>query len=138
MIGTLDPTQRKVTVIGGGFAGLLIAYRLDQLSFEVTLHEKAERPGGLIGTDRQPLGLSEQAAHSFIATPAVVQLCRELGVELIPLRDEGRARYIYRSGRLRKTPLGLWELVIAFFRSYFALADRHRDSGKQSLAEWGN
>jgi glutamate synthase (NADPH/NADH) small chain len=41
-------TGRKVAVIGSGPAGLSCAYRLNQLGEQVTVFERADRPGGLL------------------------------------------------------------------------------------------
>jgi len=136
MLGKLNPEIREVTVIGGGISGLLAAYRLDQAGYEVTLHEASDRLGGLIHTEQTPWGISESAAHSFLATPAVVRLCAELGVELIPVCDDSRSRFVWRGGKLRKFPLGLFEILRTFFRAYFILADRKLDPSRLSMEEW--
>ncbi|GAF39044.1 glutamate synthase subunit beta [Agrilactobacillus composti DSM 18527 = JCM 14202] len=39
--------QYKVAVVGSGPAGLAAAWRLNQLGYQVTVFEKADRPGGL-------------------------------------------------------------------------------------------
>ena len=46
MLGTLNTDHKEVTVIGGGIAGLLAAWRLDQLGGTVTFMEKEYRSGG--------------------------------------------------------------------------------------------
>jgi oxygen-dependent protoporphyrinogen oxidase len=131
MIGRLDPAHREVTVVGAGVAGLLAAYRLDRAGWRVRLLERAERAGGLIRTTRLEHGPAEAAAHSFLATRAVRELCAELGVELLPVRD--RARYVLRGGRLRRRPLEWIELLGAAFRAYFVLADASSEPGALSL-----
>lgn len=115
MIGTLDRSSREVTVIGGGISGLLAAYYLHHAGMEVTLHEKEERPGGLIRTEETPLGISEAAAHSFLATPAAFELCEKLGVECVMPRE--RSRYVFRRGKPRKFPLTWAESFTAFRRA---------------------
>src|SRR5919206_2334561 len=105
MIGTLDTSRREATVVGAGVAGMLVAYALDKKGYEVTLLEEQERAGGLIQTVRTEHGMAERAAHSLLATDAVVGLCKELGVELEDVRPESRARFVVRGGRLRRFPL---------------------------------
>jgi hypothetical protein len=86
--------------------------------------------GGIFSISRRT-----RAAHSLLASPAVVQLCRELGVELREVRKESRARYILRGGRLRKFPLSFTEAAGALGRALFARAENHADD--QTLDAWG-
>ncbi|HYY97691.1 MAG TPA: protoporphyrinogen oxidase [Pyrinomonadaceae bacterium] len=133
MIGTLDETRREATVVGAGIAGMLAAYSLDRKGYEVTLLEESGRAGGLIQTVRTEYGMAERAAHSLLASGPVVEFCRELGVELAEVRRDSRARFIVRSGKLRKFPLGVGEAVGALGRAAFARAraDEH------DLDSWG-
>jgi oxygen-dependent protoporphyrinogen oxidase len=135
MIGTLDETRREATVVGAGVAGLLAAYALDKKGYEVTLLEERERAGGLIQTVQTEYGMAERAAHSLLATPTVVEFCRELGVELTEIRPDSRSRFIVRDGRLRKFPLGFGETVGALGRAAFARAEAGADS--VNLDSWG-
>jgi protoporphyrinogen/coproporphyrinogen III oxidase len=98
MIGTINTKSREVAVIGAGVAGMLAAYYLDGRGYEVTLLEEQTRAGGLIRTRYTDHGIAESAAHSLIATEPVLQLCRELGVELVEPRKEANAKYIVRNG----------------------------------------
>lgn len=137
MLGSLDLRHREVTIVGAGIAGMLLAERLDRAGWQVTLLESSQRVGGLIRTDETQWGISEAAAHSFLATSAVLKLCAELGVDLEPVRAGSRARYIWRGGRLRKFPLSLWEVLWTVGRAYFVLADPGRDPSRQTLEQWG-
>jgi oxygen-dependent protoporphyrinogen oxidase len=136
MLGKLDPSQREVTVVGAGIAGLLAAYQLDRAGYSVTVLEASARAGGMIETHQHALGIAEAAAHSIQATPAVLDLCKELGVELVEVRRESRARYIWRQGRLRRFPLSVGEALRAFFRAYFVLADPKRAPDRLTLEQW--
>jgi oxygen-dependent protoporphyrinogen oxidase len=109
MIGTLNSASKEVTVVGAGIAGMLAAYSLDRSGYRVTLLEEKERAGGLIQTRNTRQGLTESAAHSFIVTEPVRELCRELDVELVERRKEAKAKYILRDGKLRRFPLSVGE-----------------------------
>lgn len=135
MLGTLDTNKREVTIVGAGIAGLLAAYQLDKLGYEVTLLESSARAGGLIETRRTQYGIAETAAHSLLAAPAVRELCAELGVELLEVRKDSRARYIVRDGKLSKFPLKPGEVAGIIRRAAFARAENHVDA--QTLDEWG-
>jgi oxygen-dependent protoporphyrinogen oxidase len=120
VIGTLDQRYREATIVGAGIAGMLAAYALDRRGYRVTLLEQNQRAGGLIQTTKTDCGMAESAAHSLIATEAVRELCRDLGVELIEPHKEARAKYIVRDGRLRRFPLTLGEAVGALGHAAFA------------------
>ncbi|HZB46959.1 MAG TPA: protoporphyrinogen oxidase [Pyrinomonadaceae bacterium] len=133
MIGTFDTSRREVTIVGAGIAGMLAAYALDRKGYEVTLLEERESAGGLIQTVHTEYGMAERAAHSLLASPAVVEFCRELGVELAEVRPDSRARFIVRDGRLRKFPLGIGETAGALRRAAFARAG----ADTSDLDSWG-
>jgi monoamine oxidase len=105
---------RRVIVLGGGVAGLVAAYRLKQAGFEVAVYEASGHLGGrnfTVSTDaskkrnmiveRLPSGETTRQRCAFTGDPAtqyfeagagripyhhiaVLELCRELGVELEP------------------------------------------------------
>ena len=135
MIGTLNPNSREVTIIGAGIAGMLAAYTLDKKGYVVTLVEERARAGGLLHTHRTPYGIAEAAANSLLASPAVKELCRELGVELLAVRKEAKARYILREGKLRKFPLTIGETLGTMCRAAFVPATNHVEA--VDLAAWG-
>ena len=90
---------------------MLAAYALDQRGYRVTLLEQKPRAGGLISTTRTKHGIAESAAHSLIATDAVRELCRDLGVDLIEPRKESHAKFVVRNGKLVRFPLKLREAL---------------------------
>lgn len=135
MIGTLDATRREATVVGAGVSGMLAAYALDKAGYEVTLLEERGEAGGLIQTVQTEYGMAERAAHSLLASRTVVDFCRELGVELVEVRPDSRARFIVRGGRLRKFPLGIGEAVGMLGRAAFARAQT--DAAALDFDSWG-
>jgi oxygen-dependent protoporphyrinogen oxidase len=135
MLGSLDSTKREVTIVGAGIAGMLAAYQLDKQGYIVTLLEGSERAGGLISTRRTKYGIAETAAHSLLAAPKVRELCSELGVHLLEVRKDSRARFIVRDGRLRKFPLRPSEVAGVLRRAAFARAENHVATA--TLDAWG-
>lgn len=136
MIGSLDPAELQVTVIGAGVAGMLAARRLDELGYEVTLIEGSGRGGGLIETRSTPYGMAEAAAHSFLASAPVQAHFQSLGVELVGVEPDSKSRFIYRGGRMRKFPLTIREATKAFFRAYLMLADKAQDPSEMTIEDW--
>lgn len=98
-------------VVGGGVSGLACAYRLTELApdLSVTVIEKQERTGGLIGTQYIQDCLVELGPDSILTEkPAALNLVRRLGLEqqVIATRGEHRGAYVVHRGRLEKIPDG--------------------------------
>jgi len=113
---------------------LLSAYFLDQRGYRVTLLEEKPYAGGLIRTRSTDHGIAESAAHSLIATKPVLELCKDLGVELVEPKKESKAKYIVRDGKLRRFPLTPGETLITAGRAAFV---RSTNGKEQTLDAWG-
>lgn len=135
MIGTINQGTSEVTIVGAGIAGMLAAYALDARGYRVSLIEAEQRAGGLINTRQTDFGIAESAAHSLIATPAVRELCQDLGVELIAPRKEANAKYVLREGKLTRFPLTLRETFDSIRHAAFA---RSRDGEDERLDRWAH
>ena len=91
-----------VLVVGGGISGLAAAYELQQRGASVRVIESAERPGGVIDTERHDGWVIDGGPDSILVQkPAAVALCRELGIgdRLISTLPP-RTAYVLRGGRL--------------------------------------
>jgi protoporphyrinogen/coproporphyrinogen III oxidase len=74
--------MRRIAVIGGGLAGLVVAHRRGQAGDRVTLFEASERLGGQLHTERTAGYTIEHGAEGFVAgSEAVRTLAAELGIE---------------------------------------------------------
>ena len=135
MIGTINKNAREATVVGAGIAGMLAAYALDARGYRVTLIEAQPRAGGLIQTRQTDFGIAESAAHSLIATDAVRELCRDLGVELIAPRKEAKAKYVVRNGKLTRFPLTIVETLDSVRHAAFA---RSNNNDSETLDRWAH
>lgn len=136
-LGRIKPESKDVTIIGAGISGLLSAYYLDRDGYRVTLIEASDHSGGLIATRQLKNGIAEAAAHSIPASPAVRELFLDLGVELVPIREDSKARWIYRRGKFRRFPLSIFEAIRAFVRAYFVVAPAC-DPESLTLEEWAS
>ena len=95
-----------VVIIGGGIAGLAVAYDLRQRGVRFHLVESAPRLGGVILPERVD-GVTCDAGPDalLIQKPAAIALCRELGLgdRLFPT-SEPRRSFILRAGTLHPLP----------------------------------
>lgn len=105
-----------VAIVGGGFFGLALAYRLRRRSPEarVVLLEASDRLGGKALTDRVETShgdfLVEAGPDSFLAAkPWALQLAADLGLsdELLPINRVARPVSVVKQGRLIRMPAGL-------------------------------
>ena len=71
-----------IGIIGGGLAGLTVAYRRERLGDRVSLFEASPRLGGQLHSERSGAFLIEHGAEGFVAgSPALAELARSLGIE---------------------------------------------------------
>ena len=115
--------MKKITIIGGGIAGLAAAYYTQQRAnedVEITLLEAGDRWGGKIITDRvddvTPDGqfVIEGGPDTFIVTkPWAMRLCRELGIadRLRGTNPDKKATFILKNDRLHELPGGLTMMI---------------------------
>ncbi len=137
MLGNLDPSSKKATIVGAGISGLIIAYTLKKRGFDVRVLEASSRAGGLVETISTTNGPVEAAAHSLLVTPEIESFFKDLGVDLIPVNKDSGARFIYRNGKMRRMPLRFIELISTLYR-VFRKPSFYPDWNKATLAEWGN
>ena len=114
----------KLTVIGGGIAGLSAAYyalqeaRKHQVDIQISVLDKAGYWGGKIITERVDGFVVEGGPDTFIITkPWGMQLCRELGLDdrLHGTNPENADTFVLHEGELEPLPEGLTMMVPSRF-----------------------
>jgi len=111
---------KRIVIVGGGIAGLAVAYRLRKTASGVciTLLECDNRLGGKIVTERVNGFVIEGGPDTFLSyKPRGVGLCRELGLEdrLHGTNETIRRTYVMRRGKLYELPEGLTGLIPSRF-----------------------
>ena len=102
--------MKRIAVVGGGLSGLAVSHALlarAEGELELLCLEAAERPGGRVGSSREQGFLCEWGAIGLLDDePSGLALVRTLGLEprLVRAREEARARYLFRAGRLYEVP----------------------------------
>jgi protoporphyrinogen/coproporphyrinogen III oxidase len=111
-----------VAIVGGGVAGLAVAYELKERmarvpgGIEIVCLEAEDRPGGNIRSDRIDGYTCEWGPNGFLDNvPATLALVRRLGIEdrLLPSDRSAAIRFIYRGGRLRRLPSGALSFLVS-------------------------
>ncbi len=137
MLGDLDPSKRKMFIVGGGISGLLCAWRFARAGYPTTVVEAQARWGGLIQTHQLEHGIAETALHSFLESPLVHQFLEELRFDRVEVRKNSRARFIVRAGQPRRLPLRPHELLLLATRYVFT-SFPHTPADEMTLKEWGD
>lgn len=105
--------MKKITVIGGGIAGLTAAYYLDKkiksqnLPYQVQLFEASNRLGGKINTERRDGFTIERGPDSFlIRKQSAERLAREVGIGDKLVKNGSGKSYILVGDKLNSMPQG--------------------------------
>ncbi len=106
----------KVIILGGGMAGMTMAYELGRAGYEVQIFEVRDRPGGHNWTVRRGAVLEEYGGERQVCEfdegqyfnpgpwriphhhEAFLHYCRELQVPLEPFINYQEANYVYIEG----------------------------------------
>jgi monoamine oxidase len=138
---------QRVLVVGGGLAGLCLAYELSRQGHHVVLFEAQSRPGGRVKTLREGLGFGLTAEAGAARIPDTheftLHYVQEFGLELEPFRPTGLDDTYYvrgRSYRPSKKAAVNWPLDLTQKERKAGLAgltERYMNSVARSLGHSG-
>lgn len=103
---SLVTTHVPVLVVGAGISGLVCAHALRKSGIDAQIVEASPRPGGVIRSERREGYLLELGPQSFSATPPLLGLCHDLGIENELVEAPAKAaRFLLINGQLKRVPL---------------------------------
>ena len=98
----------KIGIAGAGISGLATAHSIlaENPAVELAVFEAGSRPGGKVITESTPEGyLCEWGVNAFLdKSPPTLELCRELGIDVLPADASAKKRFVYSEGTLHKLP----------------------------------
>ncbi len=111
--------KKSINIIGGGISGLMLGYHLKKANIPFKIFEKSDKVGGILGTKKCKNGIAEQTANGTLWCPAFINMCNDLGLEILKPNSESTARFLVRDRQLRKMPLSILELANAVTKCMF-------------------
>ena len=98
----------KIGIVGAGISGLATAQAILQRApgTELTVYESGSRPGGKVLTEKTPEGyLCEWGVNAFLdKSPPTLELCRQIGIDVMPADVSAKKRFVYSEGELHQLP----------------------------------
>jgi protoporphyrinogen/coproporphyrinogen III oxidase len=125
MIGSLVKNSNEISIVGGGIAGLSLAYILMRQDWKVHIIDSSTQWGGLLGSDRMLGTDTDRAAGTLLVNESLEGFLSSLQVSYC--QAISKSRFIYRKNKVNKFPLSYTELFELLLRSCFcpAYGDEH-------------
>ncbi|MGK0368049.1 MAG: oxygen-dependent protoporphyrinogen oxidase [Thermoproteota archaeon] len=109
-IGSID-CSKKIHIYGAGIAGLFVGHQLKKLDKDFIIYEKSAVAGGKIQTKTTPHGIAETAANAIFTNDDVLELLKELKLNLI-YSDASLRKVIFRNGAPQSPPVTIAEIIV--------------------------
>lgn len=128
----------NVTVVGGGFSALTVAFFLNKAGFDVQVRNPQAHWGGLMSTKTTPHGLVEMGPNAIIADSLVEDLAQEIGIELLPHLSSANKKYLFHK-KFKRWPIKPWEnFSLLYFGLRFKLFKKGLEPKPgENLHQWG-
>lgn len=130
--------NKSVVIIGGGIAGLTVAFRLKKAGLDVTLFESGSRVGGVMFSTEEDGYLAETGPNTILETsPKVTGIVSDLGLdgEKIYANEASKIRFIVKDRKPVPLPLS----PMSFFKSpLFSKGAKLRLLKEPFIEAWDN
>ena len=115
--------KKQIIILGAGISGLSLAYFLSkQNKWDVLVLEKNQKAGGWIKSQVSQGFLFEHGPRTFLLSKCkhILQLSQELNLEqeIVYSHPEGRGKYLWIQGSLKKVPIWTWSLIKALLKEW--------------------
>ncbi len=114
--------KKSVIILGSGISGLAAAHHFEtqaRVEVDYRIVESSSRPGGKIHSIREDGFLVESGPDSFMARkPAILTLCRALGLEDQLIESSPGSIFVWTDGRLVAMPPGLMMMAPTKLRPF--------------------
>ncbi len=125
-------------ILGGGITGLSAAWHIKKRDprAKITLLEKENRLGGWIRTSHEGGFLFEKGPRTFQLgrSPHLLELIRELGLEIIESDPAAKKRFILHKGKLRTPESQIFTLIPYLIRELFVRPTKSQDESIYDFA----
>lgn len=131
--------KKTVHVIGAGFSGLSLAYRLAKYNFDVHVYDQRDQVGGLIRTLKTKNGIAEAAANSIMITQSTLDFLNEIEAPLVYSQKSAARRFLFK-GKPRRWPLNFYEtmcLIGSILKHLLTGKKYLKPLPLENLAQWG-
>lgn len=106
--------EKKAIVIGAGISGLCAAIELKKSGFNVTVVEKRERAGGVIGTTARDGFRAESGSNTvMVNSQKTLDFLMEIGLKdkIVNSSPAAKKRFFARYGKPQAVPMGPLQLL---------------------------
>ncbi len=134
-IGKLDPSK-PVRIYGAGLSGLVIGHYLLEKDYQVEIHEKRSKVGGVIESHHQTEGLVETAAHSLLANKEVLDLFELLGIEYVSPQVKLKKWVIHKDKKISQKILSIPQIIKVLFLSFKKVPFTKKEMNHLSLYQF--
>ena len=133
----MKSTKPLVSIVGGGFSGLTLAYFLFKEGFPIQIFHEGPI-GGMLQTEIKPQMQIEAAANSLLISKDLESLARDVGCPLLFPQKSARAKFIYRGG-LKRWPLSFittLKLVLFFLPRILFFKSKMMPTKNETVEAW--
>jgi oxygen-dependent protoporphyrinogen oxidase len=128
--------NKRVVVVGAGFAGLSAALRLRRAGVEVTVFEASNRVGGRTSSETRDGYVYERGTQFYVTTYRnALGLIREMGLEA-ELRPTSSWITVLKDGRPHRMPSGMLFALYALTSGLVTLRDLARFTWHTTRLRW--
>jgi oxygen-dependent protoporphyrinogen oxidase len=128
--------KTKISIVGGGFSGLTLAYYLNKKGIQVQIFEK-QNWGGLLKTHVSNDQVIEEAANAILWSHRLQEIADDINCKLVKPLPQSRNKWIWRKG-CKRWPIGFRSTIklILFIFKYIFFRSKIKPKNYETLTAW--